>query len=654
MSLTFEDKHIQTKAGKTRYATLCPQCSHTRKKKNDPCLTVNDEPGNRWFKCWNCNYTGNLDTEGKFDQVREKSLMPERMPVTYTKVVREFLTKRGISPRTALTAGVYEASESRSNLLGFPYYMTHTLVNVKYLNLGWKKGNKGPKWWQMKKDLGTRRIPWGLNLLKFDIDEPKKPRIVIWTEGEIDALTWRECSYNNAISVPQGAPSEKAKDFKKEFEYMHDPYVKSITADVHLHYLSVDADNPGKLLMKHLATILGKSKCRIIKYPTGYKDINEVYMGNEEKKLAPLGQEGVDECFQSASGFPLAGVIKASDVQDDMKMIRKGGFKPGWGIGIPEVDRLFTIKRKHISGIVGIPSVGKSVFARWYLIELIRNNVDDDIKVALFTPESRPIAREYARIAEVLTGTSIREDAVNSMSDIQYQKAMRFVEKHFFIISPDKLNFESFGGKVEGSTINTIDSILSYVAYLKKVENVQILLIDPFNKIDANIPRNMTETLFIAQQLDKLIQFCDYYDVHCMMVVHPKKIENQGLNYKPPVLYDAKGSSAFYERLDVGIVLSRQKFRKKRAEEITIPNPAEDDWWEPLYNAPTIVRAEKVRFEEIGKEGITKLKMDPKRGGRFYVEGKENEQPKQKKIEQDKINDIFGGMEDRDESSLPF
>lgn len=656
-SLSFEDLGISTKSGRQRYTTICPKCNDSRQKhKGALCLTVNDEPGNRWYHCNHptCNWSGNLDAGDKYDQVRNNSKMPERKAQAYTKTVREYLNKRGFSVKTALAAEVYESTDGRGRtLICFPFYMNHTLVNVKFFNLSWKPGAKGPKWFQMKKDFGSRTMLWGMQALKFDTDNPNKPRRVIITEGEWDTLTWKECGYNNALSVPQGAPSATAKDFSKEFAYLQDPYVKSVLDEVQLFYLSVDADAPGKLLMNNLAMILGKSRCRIIKYPPGYKDINEVYVGHEAKKLKALGQEGVDECIQNAGSFPLKGVIKASDVQDDLRTIREDGFKPGLGIGIPEVDRLFTIKRKHISGIVGIPSVGKSVFARWYLIELIRHNIERNIKVAMFTPESRPIAREYARIAEVLTGTNIKESSTNSMSEVQYKKAMRFIEKHFFIISPDKLNFESFGGKVEGNTINTIDSILSYVAYLKRVELVDIFLIDPFNKIDANIPRNMTETLFIAQQLDKLIQFCDYYDVHCMMIVHPKKIENQGLNYKSPTLYDAKGSSAFYERLDLGVVLTRQKFRKKRAEEMTIENPTEDDWWETIHNAPTIMRTEKVRFEEIGVEGIVKLRMDPKRGGRFYVDGKEKEQPQQKKIEQDKIKDIFGDMDDENDE-MPF
>ena len=38
--------------------TLCPKCSHTRKKKTDPCLSVNINEG--IWNCHNCGWNGSL------------------------------------------------------------------------------------------------------------------------------------------------------------------------------------------------------------------------------------------------------------------------------------------------------------------------------------------------------------------------------------------------------------------------------------------------------------------------------------------------------------------------------------------------------------------------------------------------------------------
>lgn len=44
---------------------LCPRCSHTRKNKKDPCLSVLiDDQGVQWF-CHNCQFHGGEFYDGK-------------------------------------------------------------------------------------------------------------------------------------------------------------------------------------------------------------------------------------------------------------------------------------------------------------------------------------------------------------------------------------------------------------------------------------------------------------------------------------------------------------------------------------------------------------------------------------------------------------
>jgi hypothetical protein len=151
--------------------------------------------------------------------------------------------------------------------------------------------------------------------------------------------------------------------------------------------------------------------------------------------------------------------------------------------------------------------------------------------------------------------------------------------------------------------------------YLKKTEDIFGYVIDAWNKIEHEQPKNITETSFISQQLDYLISFNEAYNVHGIVIVHPRKIEFQGINYKMPNLYDIKGSSAWKEKADIGIILHRHKMKKASGD---IPkNATEDEKVEVDENAPTILKTEKIRFEEIGKERIVKLAMD--KFGRFSV-----------------------------------
>ena len=370
---SFEDLGIHLKAG-TRFYTVCPKCNPTRKNKGRPSLTVNNEPGNRWYKCWNCNFSGNLDIQDKFKEVAEKSKMPKQLPATYSKEVREYLLSRGIDPSVAIREKIFEYNIGAKPIMGFPFYINMTLVNVKYFDVRWKQGSDSPKWWQMNKEHGTKSLFLGMQSVRFESDDEvmAEKKYVIITEGEWDMLTWKQCGYNNAISVPMGAPNPKSKNFEHEFDYANDKYVESFfhRENVDTIIFSTDNDAPGRLLRNHLAIIFGKDRCKYVNYPVGYKDINDVYNGNKkaDPPLPALGQEGVDECFQNLSSFPVKGVIRPSDVKDDLERYAQHGFVPGLGIGKPEIDRLFTLKPKHVTFVTGVPGC----FARDQLVHTAR------------------------------------------------------------------------------------------------------------------------------------------------------------------------------------------------------------------------------------------------------------------------------------------
>jgi len=654
---SFEELGIQTKPGKVRYSTICPKCNDLRSHhKNQSCLTVNDEPGNRWWHCNHphCGWSGNLDVYDKYVKVLEKSNMPSQIPNVYSREVMDYWKVRGIDYRIALKERIFEFNLNGKTIIGFPFYMNNTLVNVKYLNFKWKKGDKEPKWWQLNKEYGTKIIPWGMQSLQF---APEEQKVIIWTEGELDRLTWMTAGYRNVLSEPQGAPNVNSNDFKEKFAYVNDVYFKSVIKDIDLIIFSTDGDEPGIKLREHLSLYFGKDRCKYINYPVGYKDINEVYAGCSEKNLAPLGKEGIDECYRGKVSFPVKGIITPSQIKSELETYVKSGFTPGLGIGISEIDNLFTLKPKHLTGITGLPSSGKSSFIRWYLCEFIKHNQDKNIKWAMFTPENRPVSREIAKIAEVFTGKSIKENSYDSMDLFKREKVFKFIEQHFFIISPDRMNFETWNNKIDANRINSMESLLQYLIYLKKTENIFGYVIDAWNKIENEQPKYISETQYISKQLDYLLDFGTVYDVHGIIIAHTTKIEHKGANYRIPCLFDIKGSSAWKEKIDIGIILHRY-FNKLKDKSNLSEEDDEDDMYYIDDKAPTILKVEKIRFEETGKMGKTKLSMDSK--GRFSIfdEKKSKESVKIPKLnpkivledDKDDEDDIFSNKSEK----LPF
>ena len=361
--MTFAELGIKEKPGQSQYSTICPNCDGTRQKhKGALCLTVYDLPGNQHFKCFHCGWSGNLDIMDKFKAVQDNSKMPKNAGEIkgYTKEVREYYERRGISQNILLKEKIYEFTMGGNPIIGYPIYMNLTLVNVKYFNVRWTPDSGEPKHWQMKREFGSLAIFMGLQSLEIDKDPKRKtPNTLAITEGEADMLTWKECGINNSITVPQGAPNPNSKEFKKEFEYLEDPYVKSVFKDIDLIYLSTDNDDPGIFLRDHLALHFGKDRCRIIQYPDGYKDINEVLVGKKNadgtEKVKGLGKDAVLECMKNASPYPIKGIVKPSDVRADLNKIAKDGFVAGLGIGIPEIDKLFTLKPKLFVPVTGVP-----------------------------------------------------------------------------------------------------------------------------------------------------------------------------------------------------------------------------------------------------------------------------------------------------------
>ena len=47
---------------------ICPKCSHTRKNKKDPCLSINLEKG--VYNCHNCGWSGNVQFKEKKEYVK--------------------------------------------------------------------------------------------------------------------------------------------------------------------------------------------------------------------------------------------------------------------------------------------------------------------------------------------------------------------------------------------------------------------------------------------------------------------------------------------------------------------------------------------------------------------------------------------------------
>jgi twinkle protein len=594
------------------YSTLCPQCSHLRKREHQkmPCLTVNNVEGNVWWNCNHCNFKGKLNTYEKYEKVRKASGMPMVLPDLFSKEVSDLLTKKQITPQTAKAYGCYERKGFNGHYeLAFPYFKHHTLVNVMYRRTVYNKETEG-KVYQLGKDKhGAESCYWGLQLL--DLNASKTVTIV---EGQFDALTHFQCGYTNVLSVPMGAPSPEQKNLENKMAFAKDPYVMEILSQAERINLFTDGDANGVHLRNLLADIYGKDRCWIYDFPKGYKDSNEIYAGDIEKGLDPLSKVGIDKMHELSIPFPIRGIITIDNCREELLNMEKNGVDMGYFTGKSYFDDLFRVKKKILLGITAIPGAGKSLLWREYMINLCKNN--KDLKIAGFTPEMRPPSREYIKIMENYIGKTYRNERTNSMSTVEKSAAEDFVRRHFTLVAPDTNNFENLVGKVDKAAASSpkgLRSILAYMKYLKHTYGIQGFWIDAWNKLDHQRPSNKPIEEFISHELDYVLEFLDREDLFCAVIAHPTKMDTvRGGNYRKPTLYDIKGSSAWNEKLDIGIVAHRNLYRNMNRKDDN-----GDEVWEIDNTAPTVISVEKMKFDELGELGSVKLWLDKERGDRF-------------------------------------
>ena len=86
---------------------LCPSCSHTRRKKKDPCLSVNVDTGVAY--CWNCNETSIREKKSKKITYDLPPQQWENFTSLSDNLVKWF-SGRGISQRTLIDCRITEAA----------------------------------------------------------------------------------------------------------------------------------------------------------------------------------------------------------------------------------------------------------------------------------------------------------------------------------------------------------------------------------------------------------------------------------------------------------------------------------------------------------------------------------------------------------------
>ncbi len=506
--MTFSDNGIMVKRTSGQVKTKCPKCSQDRKKKSDPCLSVNIDTG--VWNCHNCGWKGGLKKNDFMQEV--KYVLPKSRPTisNYSDGILKYFKDRGISESTLLRNRIGEGKEympqvsAERNTIHFNYYKESNLINVKYRD--------GDKNFKLVKD--AERILYGL-------DDLKGCKEAIIVEGEIDKLSYYEAGFKNCVSVPNGASNLECK------------YLKDFPDNLERVYIATDNDEPGRKLAEELSRRIGRDICYRVDFKS-FKDSNDV--------LVSLGKDGVANTLKRAKAYPLDGVLGVDSFDLDIDALYNNGLSRGDITGHQNFDSLFSFATSQLTVITGVPTHGKSNFLEHICMRLASQN---NWKFGVFSPEHYPLQLHFSVLAEKFIGKSFRQvTKYERMSKSELNHAKSFISDKFNWIRPD-------------GDVFTIDAILESAAGLIKRHGIKGLIIDPYNKIHAPIG-SQSETQYINDFLTKLTIFKQKYDIHIFLVAHPRKMQKKdnGL-YDVPTLYDIAGSANFYNQVDNGITVYR-------------------------------------------------------------------------------------------------
>lgn len=418
------------------------------------------------------------------------------------QALETFLMGRGLDPEVAARYGLKESN----GRIEIPYLRDGIIRNRKFRGLSEKTFSQD----------GGAQFLWNIDVLS---DESLASEPIIITEGEFDALAAIQSGYLRTVSVPNGAPAQRDT---ASLKYLDE--VEEILRKETVIILAVDDDEAGSNLLHDLSIRLGKSRCKWLKYPKGCKDLGDA--------LRLFGVRGVQATIQRASYVSVRGLYAMSELPPVPP-------RRIFSVGIPGFDKYMRLRLGDFSVVTGTPGHGKTTFVNDILCRILTNY--RGLKVAIASFEQSPQSDHRRNLRTWHAGKlEVR------MSEEEIAAADAFIDEKFVFIVPD-----------DDDDV-TLDWVLERAATAAIRHGVKIVVLDPWNEMDHERPKDMSLTEYTGFAIKQFKKFARKYQVHLMVVAHPAKMHrSKDGKYPIPTLYDISDSAHWYNKPDYGFVVHR-------------------------------------------------------------------------------------------------
>lgn len=451
--------------------------------------------------CYTPNCTNSLS-----DEAAIRGIEPKPTVFKPRELECKALAKRNLTKTVCKEYGVMVDAE-RSEYV-FPYYnsegqpIARKMRNALEKKFYWEGDNKS------------------VQFFGFNTVTSKRTKLVI-TEGEFDALAARQMldKEYTVLSIPNGAGS--AKDFiKKHLKFVET--FKSI-------YLCFDNDSAGETATDEVMSIIRKGQAYRVQLQ--YKDANE-YLTQHTDNLEASRLFKSD--FEKAKQADYDGIVSQAQVASWLleEMSGKSSVYEGIGLtGIPDLDKLFTLRKSELTTVFADPSVGKSSAVRW----IVKNLIQQEKQVLILALEETP--REWVtKVAGMLLGRPIIGCLGESkVTDSQAKELAERVSQFARV-----------------STINgavSVDELRTLIEYSVRADGTELVVLDNITAACADDAQVATR---LSQTLSTMLQLSKEFGHHSLVVSHTKRRESKDRKLAPS-MFDGFGSGSI-ERFSHNVI----------------------------------------------------------------------------------------------------
>lgn len=288
--------------------------------------------------------------------------------------------------------------------------------------------------------------------------------------------------------------------------------------------------------------------------------------------------EVLAEITAAARGKRGKGAFAPSDLASKLDDLLAGRHGAVWSTGWPRLDRIWRPAPGTLTVVTGVPGAGKSTM----LDPVALSQVHQGRRIAVWSPEQAPVEDHLRGLLWAWHG---RDPA--DMDPTVVAETLTGWDGKVTLLDPDD---------------TTLPSVLARAEGIKATSGLDVLLIDPWNKL-AHAQGDRRQDLYLQEQLGRLTRFARSSGVAVWVVAHPTKLQRMpGTDtcWQPPTIYDISGGAEWANQADVVVTVWR------------------DAMGERSPRAEVMVLVGKVRRAQWGRTGKCMLRFDE--GTRAYAE----------------------------------